>query len=133
LTDRDWLIPLDFERPPKGLAANDRAHWRWRQRNTLLVRRLVVAEVRRQRIPRAEHLEVRLVWIVADRRKRDDDNLAPFAKACWDALASDRGLSAALVPDDSPEYVTKHHPRIEYQQGATPHFEILLTTKESTP
>ncbi|MCZ4066470.1 hypothetical protein O1W71_02150 [Microbacterium sp. H37-C3] len=133
MTDHEWVIPLDFAKPPPGMSANHRVHWRVANNSTKLVRTLVLAEARRQRIPVSAHLEVRLVWVVKDRQKRDDDNLQPFAKACWDGLAASKGISAHLVPDDSPEYVTKHHPRIEYQKGATPHFEIRLTTKESTP
>ncbi|WP_405375930.1 MULTISPECIES: hypothetical protein [unclassified Microbacterium] len=128
-----WVLALAYSRPPKGLSANDRAHWRTKARSTAEVRNLVVALARSAGIPQLQRVQVELVWVVKDHRKRDDDNLAPLAKACWDALASDRGVSARIVPDDSPEFVTKMHPRIEYRPDETPHFEVTVTDISHRP
>ena len=117
-------------RAPKGLSMNDRAHWRTKNRSTQDVRRHVSREAVVQQIPKCGHLTVELVWIVGDRRERDDDNLAPFAKAIYDGLASNKGISAQLVPDDTPQFITKKAPRIEYRQGEKPaRFEIHITTE----
>jgi len=62
-----------------------------------------------------EHVTVQLHWAPGDRRRADADNLAPLQKACADALARGRkdlpGLH--LVPDDTPQWMTKLMPRIE--------------------
>lgn len=127
----NWTIHLPFTKPPDGLSANSRHHWRAKARSTAEVRQLVAGLARG--FPKTQRIQVELVWIVNDKRKRDDDNLAPLAKACWDALASDRGVSANLVPDDSPEYVTKMHPRIEYKPGVKPHFELRIKDISNRP
>ncbi len=69
-----------------------------------------------------------------DRRRRDGgENLAPFLKAVVDGLAADRGVTAGLTPDDTPDYVTRIMPRIEYQPGTVPHFEVLVTDTTHRP
>lgn len=125
----DYVIPYPGPRAPKGLSANDRVHWRTKNRSVFQVRNWVAVHARQLGIPKCAHLTVELVWIVSDRISRDDDNLAPFAKAIYDGLASNKGVSAHLVPDDTPEYVTKKHPRIEYRAGETARFEIHITTE----
>lgn len=55
--------------------------------------------------------EATLVWWVADRRKRDVDNLALLEKPMFDGL-----VMAQLVPDDTPEFMLK--PRAEIHQVA---------------
>lgn len=121
------VIHLPYARAPKGLSANDRCHWRTKARSTLEVRQTIVNAALVQRIPVMQRMEVELVWVVGDKRKRDPDNLFPLLKAICDGLGSDRGVSAHLVTDDSPEYMTKHHPRIEYQPGTTPRMEVRIT------
>ena len=121
------VLILPFARPPKGLAANDRCHWSTRNRSTQLVRARVCAwgESTVEPSPR---LQVELVWVVKDRRKRDEDNLWPMLKAVCDGLGSDRGTSARLVADDSPEFMVKLAPRIEYRPGVEcPFFEVRVT------
>lgn len=121
-----WTLTLPFPRPPKGLHANDRPHWRTKARATADVRNLVVALVRSQNIPTMQRVSVQLVWVVTDRRKRDEDGPEPLAKAIFDAIGSDRGVSARLVPDDSPEFMDKPRPLIEYRPGDTSHFEVVI-------
>lgn len=118
-----WTLVLPYPRPPKGLHANDRAHWR----STAEVRELVVMLARSQRIPTMQRMSVQLVWVVGDHRKRDADGPDPLAKAVFDGLGSDRGVSARLVPDDDPAHMEKPRPVIEYRAGATPHFEVRIT------
>ena len=121
------ILILPFDRPPKGLAANDRCHWSTRNRSTQLVRQRVCAWGEAEVEP-APRLSVELVWVVKDRRKRDEDNLWPMLKAVCDGLGSDRGTSARLVADDSPEFMVKLAPRIEYRPGVElPFFEVRVT------
>jgi len=122
-----WILTLPYKRPPDGLSANWRGHWRVKARATAEVRTLVVALARSARITTMQRMEVELVWVVKTRTKRDPDNIFPLLKAVCDALGSDRGVSARLVQDDSPEWMAKLHPRIEYRPGEEPRFEVHVT------
>jgi hypothetical protein len=122
-----WTLKLPYERPPKGLSANYRGHWAPKARSTAEVRALVVTLARAAGIPTMGRMQVELVWVVTDNRKRDEDNAFPLLKVAADGLASDRGVSAHLVPDDSPEWCVKIAPRIEKRQDTTAHFELIVT------
>jgi hypothetical protein len=124
-----WLIVLEFPRPPKGLSANDRTPWPVKHRATQDVRRVVALKCRH--IPRQERVSVRVTWVVGDRRRRDEDNLAPFTKAIYDGIGADRGISAGVVADDAPEFMVKQAPIIRYEKGCTPHFEVLIEAVSS--
>lgn len=111
-------LHLPYQRPPAALAGNSRAHWRGRDRDTKQVRadvtRLAAAAGLHQTGPWT-HIAVTLTWAPGDRRRRDADNLWPLLKACCDALA--RGprrdwVGLELVPDDTPQWMTKHAPVI---------------------
>lgn len=128
-----WTIDLAYPRPPKGLSANDRVHWRTRARSTQQVRGDVVLAAVACRIPAMQRMEVALTWHVPDRRKRDPDNIFPLLKVVCDALGSDRGHSARLVTDDSPEYMTKRHPTIEYTPGVAGYFRVRVTELGADP
>ena len=77
---------------------------------------------RTAKIPVSTHLEVLLTWAPGDRRRRDSDNMWPMLKACCDGLArgkhTDKNtghntlIGLDLVPDDTPQWMTKHAPRI---------------------
>lgn len=122
-----WIIELTYERPPKGLSANYRGHWAPKARSTAEVRALVVALARSAGIPSMGRMQVELVWVVTDNRIRDEDNVFPLLKVAADALASDRGVSAHLVPDDTAAWCVKIAPRIEKRTGETAHFELIVT------
>ena len=122
-----WSFTLNHPRAPKGLNANDRSHWRTKARSTKQVRDVVATIVQTMPIPAVEKVRVDCVWVVNTRGKRDPDNLAPFLKAIYDAIGSDRGTSAHLVADDSPEYMEKVGATIRYEHGCTPHFIISIT------
>lgn len=119
-----WSLILPFERPPKGLHSNDRPHWRTKARSTAEVRNLVVVLCRAQRIPPMQRVSVQVTWVVPDRRKRDADGPDPLTKVIYDAIGSDRGVSAHLVPDDTPEFMEKPRLVIEHQPGCTAHFRV---------
>ncbi len=128
-----WTLSLPYSRPPKGLSANDRPHWAAKAKATAAVRELVFALARSERIPTLQRIQVEVIWVVSDKRRRDADNAAPFAKAIFDGLAADRGVSAHIVADDAPEFMTKLMPRIEYRLDESPHFEVLITDISHRP
>jgi crossover junction endodeoxyribonuclease RusA len=112
-------LTLPYERPPAALVANGRPNRYVRARETRMVRGDVTNLARAaglHRIRGIRHVTVCLVWAPGDRRRRDEDNLYPLLKVCCDALA--RGprrdwIGLELVPDDTPEHMTKLAPRIE--------------------
>lgn len=128
-----WTLRLPYTKIPDGLSLNSRAHWRVKNRSTKEVRELVVMLARSERIPAMQRVQVELVWVVNTRHKRDVDNMVGLMKVISDALASDRGVSAHLVPDDSPDYCVKLMPRIEYRKDEQPHFEVVVTDISHRP
>jgi crossover junction endodeoxyribonuclease RusA len=111
-------VPLRRGKPP--LTSNQRIHHMDRSTRTLEVRHAVMTAARAAKIPAGRHLVVVLHYAPGDRRRRDADNLVPTLKAACDALA--RGprrdwVGLELVPDDTPEYMTKHMPVIHPGPG----------------
>lgn len=128
MTARSWSFILPYERAPKGLNANDRAHWRTKARSTDQVRQACRLQSLIAEIPDGlTKVRVDVTWVVADRRRRDEDNLAPFLKAIYDGLGADKGVSARIVPDDAPEFMSKPGATIRYEKGATAHFIVTVT------
>lgn len=110
--------PLDWQAPP--LTENQRLHYALKARVTKDVRltgRLLTARLGPQ--PR---VEVTLVWIVPDHRRRDEDNIVPTLKALCDGI-----VDAGVVPDDTPRWMVKNMPRILVVPGATPRMELEVT------
>lgn len=128
-----WTIILPFPKIPDGLSLNSRAHWRVKNRSTRDVRILVAHEAIKASIPQMQRMQVELVWVVNDRRKRDPDNVIGLMKPVADGLASNTGISVNLVADDSPEFCVKLMPRIEHRPGETPHFEVHITDITNRP
>lgn len=122
-----WTIRLHYPRPPKGLSANDRTHWRTKAASTKTIREEVFTKVRAAKVPALERIRVELIWYVTDRRRRDADNMAPFAKAIYDGIGADRGVSARIVEDDAPQFMEKIAPRIEHMPGGEAHFAVIIT------
>ena len=123
-----WQFILDYPRPPKGLHANDRAHYMVRAGAVADIRLEVMAKVRALHIGVLERVSVQVVWVVATKATRDEDGPDPFCKAIYDGIgSSSRGYSAHLVEDDSPEFMVKPRLTIRYEQGVHPHFEVNLT------
>lgn len=100
-----WLL-LPFHKPP--LHANQRLHYRERAGLTKTVRTAAWALGRGSGIPKdLPHLHLWLVYQPPDNTRRDEDNLVPTLKALADGL-----VDAQLTADDTPQYMTKHMPRI---------------------
>lgn len=127
LTTHTNTFILDYPRPPKGLSANDRTHWSVKAGATADIRMEVMARTRALHLGAPDKVCVDVVWVVADRRRRDTDNLSPLLKAIYDGIGADKGVSAHLVDDDAPEFMVKPGATIRYEKGARPHFEITIT------
>lgn len=114
---------LDWTRPP--LTENQRwSHWAARNRVVQDVR--ITARLLARGLRDSGRVEVTLTWVVADRRKRDADNVVPTLKALADGL-----VDAGVVPDDTPEFMVKHMPVIRYERGAIPHLELSVSVLDS--
>ena len=122
-----WAFDLNHARPPKGLSLNDRCHWRTKHENTQLIRTQAMLRTRAAKVPALERIRVDVEWVVADRRNRDTDNLAPLLKAIYDGIGSNRGTSARIVEDDDPAHMDKPAATIRFESGATPHFSVTIT------
>lgn len=120
-TQTDQTFETTFEFPWKSppLHANQRIHWAKRKDITKALRTEMHARARH--IPDLGKCEVELVWVVADRRRRDADNIVPTLKALCDGL-----VDAEIVADDVPELMVKRMPSIRYVKGCTPHFEFTV-------
>lgn len=128
-----WMLELGYTKPPDGLSANWRGHWSTKARSTAEVRALVKHLAIHAGIEPMQRCQVEVIWVVADKRRRDADNAAPFAKAIFDGLAADKGVSAHIVADDDPAHMVKIMPRIEYRPNTTPHFEVIVTDLSFRP
>ncbi|GAA1788168.1 hypothetical protein [Agromyces lapidis] len=111
---------FEFEWTKPPLSLNYRMHRMQEAKIVKEVRTLMHASARH--MPDLGRCEVRLVWFVKDRRRRDDENPVSTLKALCDGL-----VDAEVVPDDTHEYMVKHMPEIRYVPGCTPHFEFTVT------
>lgn len=106
--------------PVPPLTENARLHHFERNRRVQLIRNRVYAAAITARIPQAKHLTVTLHYAPGDNRRRDEDNLVPTLKAACDALARGKRrdwVGLELVPDDTPEHMTKNMPIIHPGKG----------------
>lgn len=123
-----WTIRLLYPRPLPGLSANDRVHWRTKAASTKTIRDEVFVKVRAAHVPALERIAVDVTWVVFDKRNRDSDNLAPFLKAIYDGIGSNKGISARIVDDDTDALMDKRKATILPAPGkGTPFFEVRIT------
>ena len=101
-----WELDLPWKSPP--LSLNQRMHWAVKARLTKDVR--LVGMVKARLVPDLEKCSVELVWFVNTKHRRDTDNPVLTLKALCDGL-----VDAEVVPDDTPEYMTKLPVRIVYR------------------
>lgn len=121
-----YMLSLPYETPPKGLSGNCRGHWAPKAKSTHEVRTKVCAWAESEVEP-TQRVQVELVWVVNNKRVRDEDNLWPLLKAICDGLGANKGVTARIVADDAPEFMVKLGPRIEYRPDETPHMEVVVT------
>lgn len=115
-----WDIVLPYEKPP--LTANQRMHWRAKAKITAQVRDRAAWSAVEQHVRRLDRCKVELEWHVADRRRRDADNLVPTLKALCDGL-----VDARVVRDDTPDLMVKAMPTIvRMRPGHKPQDQFML-------
>ena len=107
-----------YPKPP--LSLNDRMHWRKRAKITADIRGYI-REWAFYNVPACSASEVWLHYVPRDGRRRDADNLVPILKACCDGL-----VDAGVVPDDTPELMTKHMPVIDAPDRTDPHLYLVV-------
>jgi len=115
---RVYQFEIPWTRPPISL--NDRLHYRTEATRVKMMRQYACTIA--HDIPFMDRIQVELTWVVADRRRRDDENPVPVLKALCDGL-----VDADIVPDDTHEFMVKRMPVIEYRKGATAHFVLTIT------
>lgn len=107
------LLILPFDKPPLNL--NDRSHYQAKARVTRSVREATVWVAKRAKLPKGlSHVWVELVYRAPDRRVRDSDNLVATLKPVADALTvpKPKHVGYGVVPDDTPQFMTKLMPVI---------------------
>ena len=107
-----WTLVPDWVRPP--LSMNDRLHYRPHAKIVATIRATILALAVEAGIPPLEHAVVVMVWTVPDRKERDAENPVATYKPACDAI-----VSAGVVPKDTPEWMTKLMPTIEYVKGVS--------------
>ena len=114
---REWVIDLPWATPPvkpNGGHGNIHAH----ARKVKQARQVMGLLARKAKLPKLGRCEVLLTWHVGDRIARDADNLAWTLKPLCDALSSGKGAwDHVIVQDDTPEFMVKLMPAIEYVKG----------------
>lgn len=105
-----WTLIPPWTKPPMSM--NDRLHHHVKARHTASIRTTAYLLARQAHIPPCEHVEVAMVWTVPTHGRRDAENPIATLKPFCDGL-----VDAGVVPDDVPEFMTKHMPRIEYVKG----------------
>lgn len=100
-----WTIVLPYSKPP--LTLNDRRAWQAKWRADQAVKTTVGLMLRPHRIPPLTRCSVQLEYQPRDDRRRDTDNLLGTGKVIYDSI-----VQAGIVPDDTPQYMTKPEPRI---------------------
>lgn len=111
------MIDLPWATPPvkpNGGHGNIQAH----ARKVKQARQVMGLLARQAKLPKLDRCEVLLTWHVGDRIARDADNLAWTLKPLCDALSSGKGpWDHVIVQDDTPEFMVKLMPAIEYVKG----------------
>lgn len=114
---REWTIELPWATPPvkpNGGHGNVYAH----AGKVRAARQAMGLLARSAGLPPMARCEVLLTWHVGDRIARDVDNLVWTLKPLCDALSSGKkSTDHKIVADDTPEFMVKVMPAIEYVKG----------------
>lgn len=100
-----WLLPLSLASP---LSLNKHMHHMARARAVKALREEVMLRARHARIPACRQIQVTLIYVPPDRRRRDSINIARTSKVCEDGL-----VDAGVVPDDTPTFLVSQMPLID--------------------
>lgn len=116
---RTWFIRTRWTKPP--ISDNSRLHWTATHRIKQDVRREVARLVAVAGIPPLGRCEVNVEYTPRDNRRRDTDNLGTFRKVVADAV-----VDAGVVPDDTPEFMSKPEPVIRPADRLDPHLTVTV-------
>lgn len=98
MTDFVGIIRIPLTTNP--LSLNARMHWSQKARHTKKWRAFAAQEA--AGFPELGACDVTLTWFVKTNHRRDIDNLFGLLKALADGI-----VDAKVVPDDTPNYMTK--------------------------
>lgn len=110
-----------FDWPKAPLSLNYRLH---RMAEAKIVKELrSTMHALARNVPEMERCEVRLVWFVNDKRRRDNENPVSTLKALCDGI-----VDAEIVQDDTASFMVKHMPEIRYVPRTVDvaHFEFTI-------
>lgn len=129
---RQWFLrvpaPLDAQRKPLWVSANDHSHWRVRQGRAKLWRESAKVAAMQHRLPKGiQRFRIdAVVHYPNGSRMRDASNLMPTLKHLVDGLVADYGFA----PGDDDRHITTTSisagPQLE-----RPAFSITLTEEPS--
>ena len=107
------------------ITANQRWHWAKVRQYTNGLREIAALGCKVQGIGyQQERIDAGLTWFVADKRRRDPDNLVvPMFKALVDGV-----VDAGVIPDDTSLFVKRHMPEITYRPGERESFTFWIVT-----
>lgn len=124
---REWVIELPWATPPvkpNGGYGNRYSH----AEKVRGARQAMGLLARQAGLPPLGRCEVLLTWHVGDRIARDVDNLAWTLKPLCDALSSaKKPTDHRIVPDDTPEFMSKKMPEIAYIKGQRKRMTLTIT------
>lgn len=114
------ILTVPYARPP--MLANDqrRSHYRTVAAAKREVTEMVGWAAKSAHLGPCGPSAVTITWFVPDKRRRDPDSLAPFAKAALDGL-----VHAGVWPDDNSEWVRRLILEIRHDR-ANPRIEIRI-------
>ncbi|WP_353809130.1 hypothetical protein [Agromyces sp. SYSU T00194] len=125
-----WTLRFDMEKNPlplNGSRGQTAAARRWRSRWTAAIRNRTITAATDAGIPLLGTCQARLTWYVRTAHRRDVDNLALLEKAMFDGL-----VRAGVVPDDTPDLMTKHRAEIvqvDPKEHAEAWFELWVAPR----
>jgi crossover junction endodeoxyribonuclease RusA len=117
-TNEQWEIVLPFTR---ALSLNDRMHHMVKAKTVALWRKAAKEGLLSVPVPACERVRAEFIYIPAQKRRRDPDNLVAAMKPVVDAL-----VDAGVVPDDTQEYVERVWPIITDPDPNREDFRFVL-------
>jgi crossover junction endodeoxyribonuclease RusA len=117
-TNDQWEIVLPFTR---ALSLNDRMHHMVKAKTVALWRKAAKEGLLAADVPACTRVKAELIYIPAQNRRRDPDNLVAAMKPIVDAL-----VDAGVVPDDTQEYVERVWPIITEPEPKRTDFRFIF-------
>jgi len=117
-----YIVPLPWVTPP--LSGNrTRGNPHARAKEVEQAKGEARWAVRGARLPKVAGANITLAFRVADKRRRDADNLAPTLKVCQDALVLEE-----VIPDDSWVHIPSATCRIHPPSAEGPAMWLAIET-----